>query len=226
MRPAPATALLAAFGCVAAMLIWWRATSRPAGEKSTPGTQSRTDTRESPGLVSNVSREPEPRGALAGNAVGQGTGPAFPGEGHTAGSRTPGVAEDALLPARISWPAARARSTAKGSAVSGGEPAVPVRLAFRALWYLGVDPEAERTWSRAINDPSSPPGVRSDLLVDMIDEGYTDNSHPTKADLPLIRARLELIERLAPYAMDQVNADAFEEAYKDLLAMYVRLTRS
>ena len=76
---------------------------------------------------------------------------------------------------------------------------------------------------RAINDPNMPPGVRSDLIEDLNDEGYSDNSNPTKEDLPLIIARLEILERLAPYAMDEVNAAAFEEAYKDLLEMYVRL---
>jgi hypothetical protein len=33
----------------------------------------------------------------------------------------------------------------------------------------------------------------------------------------LIVSRIQLIEELAPYAMDQVNADAFREAYKDLV---------
>jgi hypothetical protein len=37
------------------------------------------------------------------------------------------------------------------------------------------------------------------------------------ADLPLIMNRLWLIEEISGYAMDQVNADAFLEAYKDLL---------
>jgi hypothetical protein len=68
-----------------------------------------------------------------------------------------------------------------------------------------------------------PEEVRSDLIVDMIDEGYTDNSHPTKADLPVILARLEILERHAPYAMDQVNAAAFEEAYRTMLQLYIRL---
>ena len=39
----------------------------------------------------------------------------------------------------------------------------------------------------------------------------------------MILARLEIIERLSPYAIAKCNADAFEEAYKDLLNMYVRL---
>ena len=37
--------------------------------------------------------------------------------------------------------------------------------------------------------------------------------------------RLLTIEELASNAMDQVNADSFAEAYKDLWNMYVRLTR-
>ncbi|HEX5054817.1 MAG TPA: hypothetical protein VFZ65_23775 [Planctomycetota bacterium] len=100
---------------------------------------------------------------------------------------------------------------------------MPVRVAFRALWYLGVDPAAQATWNRAINDPTLSEGVRSDLIVDMIDEGYTDNERPGPADLPIVRARLEILERRAPYAMDAVNARAFEEAYRDLLALYLRL---
>jgi hypothetical protein len=125
----------------------------------------------------------------------------------------------------ITWPVARSSAAAAGRANAAGpaEPSVPVRIAFRALWYLGVDPAAESTWSRAINDPSLPDGVRSDLIVDMIDEGYTDNSRPTAADLPTILARLEIVERHAPHAMDDVNRDAFEEAYRHLLDMYVRL---
>jgi hypothetical protein len=58
----------------------------------------------------------------------------------------------------------------------------------------------------------------------MIDEGYTDNSHPGPADLPLIQRRLEILERHAPYAMDEVNRKAFEEAYQDMLKLYLRVS--
>jgi hypothetical protein len=37
--------------------------------------------------------------------------------------------------------------------------------------------------------------------------------------------RIQLIEELAPDAMDDVNAAAFQEAYKDLVNMYVRLAK-
>lgn len=124
---------------------------------------------------------------------------------------------------RRSWPLAKSAEGAAADAALEGEPEVPVKVAFRALWYVGVDPEADKIWMKAINDPRHPPGVRSDLIEDLHDEGYSDNSHPTAADLPIILARMEMIERLAPYALDQVNADAFEEAYKDLLNKYLRL---
>jgi len=123
------------------------------------------------------------------------------------------------------WPVVgpRLHPAPTATAAPADTPAVPARIAFRALWYLGTDPAAETTWRRAIDDPAHPAGVRSDLIVDMIDEGYTDNDHPTQDDLPVILARLELIERYAPYAMDTVNAEAFEVAYRHLLDLYVRL---
>jgi len=163
----------------------------------------------SPGTTAGESTRPDPAVAL----------PPSPG-----GDRRsiPAGRRGGLTWPRPAPPGARA-GTAASAGGEGGEPAVPIKLAFRALWYLGTDPAAERTWLRAINDPNTPPGVRSDLIEDMEDEGYSDNSRPTKKDLPIILARLDLIERYAPYAMDEVNARAFEIAYRRLLDLYVRL---
>lgn len=120
------------------------------------------------------------------------------------------------------WPVVEApRQASRGAPAAA--PAVTPEIAFEALKLVGVDASAETTWRRAIDDPAMPADVRSDLIEDLNQEGFVDNSHPTKDDLPLILARLELIERLAPLAKDEVNAAAFEEAYKDLLAMYERL---
>lgn len=102
---------------------------------------------------------------------------------------------------------------------------IPPALAFAALAEVGKDEAAEKTWRLAIRDPSLPPGIRSDLIEDLNDTGYPDPDHLTQADLPLILHRLALIERLYPHAMDRVNADAFEEAYKDLLQMWLALLR-
>ena len=88
-----------------------------------------------------------------------------------------------------------------------------------ALSLVGANPEAEAYWVSAINDPNLPANERKDLIEDLNEDGLSDPKHPGAEDLPLIVNRLRLIDELAPYALDQVNADAFQEAQKDLLAM-------
>jgi hypothetical protein len=86
-----------------------------------------------------------------------------------------------------------------------------------ALTFVGADPDAEAYWFAAINDLSLPPNERQDLIEDLNEVGLPDPEHPTVDDLPLIFNRLALIETIGPDAADEVNADAFLEAYKDLL---------
>lgn len=93
-----------------------------------------------------------------------------------------------------------------------------------ALSFVGFDPEAEEIWYNAINDPSLSANTRKDLIEDLNEDGFPDPHNTTMDDLPLIVNRLQLIEALAPEAMDDVNADAFAEAYKDLVNMYNRLS--
>jgi len=88
-----------------------------------------------------------------------------------------------------------------------------------ALSFVGADPAADAYWADAISDPTLPAEERKDLIEDLNEDGLSDPHHPGPADLPLIMARLRLIEELGPYAMDQVNADAFAEAEKDLIGM-------
>ncbi len=105
-------------------------------------------------------------------------------------------------------------------------PKDPVdKLARVALSFVGTDSDAEEYWISAINDPTLSANERKDLIEDLNEEGLPDPKHPTVDDLPLIVSRLLIIEELAPHAMDQANADAFQEAYKDLVNMFVRLTR-
>jgi hypothetical protein len=92
-------------------------------------------------------------------------------------------------------------------------------LARVALSFVGADPGTDDYWIGAINDPSLSAHERQDLIEDLNEDGISDPRHPGMDDLPLIATRIQLIEELAPYAMDQVNADAFEEAYKDLVNM-------
>lgn len=95
----------------------------------------------------------------------------------------------------------------------------PIRdpLAREALGWVGADPGAEEYWLAAINDPSLPADERKDLIEDLNEDGLSDPKHPTSDDLPLIVSRLRLIEAVGGEPMDEVNAGAFWEAYKDLI---------
>ena len=89
-------------------------------------------------------------------------------------------------------------------------------IARAALSSVGADPAADKYWMNAINDPTLPAEERKDLIEDLNEDGLSDPKNPSPQDLPLILNRLQLIEELAPHAMDQVNSDAFAEAQKDL----------
>lgn len=86
-----------------------------------------------------------------------------------------------------------------------------------ALGFVGADPGAEVYWLAAINDPALPANERKDLIEDLNEAGLADPKHPGPQDMPLIASRIRLLEEIGPFAMDPVNADAFDEAYKDLV---------
>ncbi|MDB6019231.1 MAG: hypothetical protein JWR19_3720 [Pedosphaera sp.] len=130
--------------------------------------------------------------------------------GEKAGNKTPNLAAQNVSPAGVNPAQAPAEDP----------------LAREALSYVGADANAERYWVEAINDPSRSAHERQNLIEDLNEDGLSDPKHPSVADLPLIWSRILLIEKLAPDAMDTVNAKAFDEAYKDLLEMYARLTNS
>ena len=69
-----------------------------------------------------------------------------------------------------------------------------------------------------------PASSRKNLIEDLNEDGFADPRHVTEDDLPLIYSRLRLIEEVGPDAMDDVNAAAFAEAYKDLVNMARKLT--
>jgi hypothetical protein len=106
------------------------------------------------------------------------------------------------------------------------DPAFKEQLGRYALDFVGNgDAEADEAWIQIINDPSLSADARQNLIEDLNEDGLSDPQNPSLNDLPLIESRLALIEELAPDAMDQVNADAFKEAYKDLVEMWVNLAR-
>jgi hypothetical protein len=97
--------------------------------------------------------------------------------------------------------------------------------ARKALRGVGSDPEAERYWLAAINNPFLPPDERQDLIEDLNEDGLIDPRGSAADDLPLIENRIRLIEQLMPESMDRVNAEAFKEAHKDLLNLQTKLSR-
>jgi hypothetical protein len=118
------------------------------------------------------------------------------------------------------------RQRAKAGAENAPEPLVPKPIARTALGYVGADEDAEEVWVNAINDPNRSADERKDLIEDLNEDGFPDPKNITEDDLPLIVSRLLLIEELAPDAIDDVNAAAFAEAYKDLVKMLERLGRN
>jgi len=97
------------------------------------------------------------------------------------------------------------------------KPPIQDPAARVALSFVGADPDAEEYWYAAINDPTLSEHERKDLIEDLNEDGLSDPKHPGPQDMPLILSRIRLIELLAPFSMDQVNAEAFAEAYKDLI---------
>jgi hypothetical protein len=113
--------------------------------------------------------------------------------------------------------------SAKAKSPNGSKKQIEDPAARAALSLVGSDPEAEQYWMKAINNPDLSAKERTNLIEDLNEDGLSDPKHPSMADLPLIVNRMQLIEKLAPDAMDQTNTDAFQEAYKDLAKMYARL---
>lgn len=93
-------------------------------------------------------------------------------------------------------------------------------MARFALRYVGIDHDAEDYWYASINDPTLSADERQNLIEDLNEEGFPDPENLTVDDLPLIERRIQIIELVGPEAMDEVNANAFAEAYKDLVDMY------
>jgi hypothetical protein len=91
-----------------------------------------------------------------------------------------------------------------------------------ALALVGSDSVAEQYWLLAINNSKLPAKERQDLIEDLNEEGFTNAKNPTPEDIKIIEHRIKLIDELAPHAMDNVNADAFREARKDLAQMLKR----
>ena len=89
-------------------------------------------------------------------------------------------------------------------------------LAREALALVGTDPYAEDYWFAALNNPALPQSERQDLVDDLNEEGFADPKHPTIDELPLLIARMQLLEDAAMWLGDQYE---WEEPYRDLQQM-------
>jgi hypothetical protein len=122
-------------------------------------------------------------------------------------------------PATNEQPNARQQPGAPGSPGARSKKPIQDPTARVALAFVGLDPEAEAYWATAINNPNLPANERKDLIEDLNEDGLSDPKSPGPQDMPIILSRILLIEELAPYSMDEVNAAAFLEAYKDLAGL-------
>jgi hypothetical protein len=209
--------MLVVAGCAAAAVAWFGRGFLPGGAEAPAA--SRT--------VPAAAAKPHAESALKGAVRSPAPPPVALPADRTRNDTKTAAPTPVVSPDRSADPGSWTVSmTAKTAEPSAAEPVIDEAMARAALRAVGKDPAAEAIWRRAINDPGLPRGVRSDLIEDLNDEGYADPDHLTQDDLPLILARLRLIEELSPLAMDEVNAAAFAEAYKDLLDMLARLRAS
>jgi hypothetical protein len=110
-------------------------------------------------------------------------------------------------------------------AAAASEPLVPVDVARHASIFVGADPEAEQVWYAAINDPNHSAEVRRELISALNEERFSDPATISAEDLPLIQSRIALIEEIAPDAIDENNAAAFEEVHQQLVNLLVQLAQ-
>jgi|SRR6266850_6308982 len=123
-------------------------------------------------------------------------------------------------PAEVAQPTPKEQAPVK--AKSPKPPKEPLKdpLARVALSLVGFDADAEEYWLAAINDPTITGEEKEDLIEDLNEEGFDDPKNVTADDIPLILARLNIIETYA----DELNARSFLEAYKDLWNMLAKAT--
>ena len=112
-------------------------------------------------------------------------------------------------------------------ALASSDTTAKEELGRAILGFVGADSTANDIWVALINDSALSAKARQDLIEDLNESGFSDGNgrRATAADLPLIESRILLLEEHSDSPMDEVNAAAFAEAYKDLVEMWVRLSQ-
>ncbi|MEP6663083.1 MAG: hypothetical protein ABJC04_05395 [Verrucomicrobiota bacterium] len=97
-------------------------------------------------------------------------------------------------------------------------------LARVALYYAGLDQQANELFHQTINDPGLPLKLRRELVEDLNQDGISNEKNPTPADQKLIDARLKLIDSYSGAFTEDRMIAALAEAKKDLLNLQQKAT--
>jgi hypothetical protein len=127
----------------------------------------------------------------------------------------PAVSSEAAL----SQSDAKAQPKTAKKPSGSGKKVIQDPIAREALALAGVDPYAEAYWFDALDNSALSQSERQDLVDDLNEEGLADPKHPTVDDLPLLLARVELLEDAAATYGDRYE---FQEPYDDL-AQLIRI---
>jgi hypothetical protein len=104
------------------------------------------------------------------------------------------------------------------------DPEVVESQARAALNFVGADPDAGTAWARAINDAELSAETREELIEELDVAGLpADPQRLTQDHLPLILSRIEIVEQLAPSALDDTNAAAFRAVHRRLTSLAASL---
>ncbi|MDB6029173.1 MAG: hypothetical protein JWM68_5396 [Verrucomicrobiales bacterium] len=99
------------------------------------------------------------------------------------------------------------------------DPAKKEPLARVALYFSGLDPQANELFDKAINDNGLSPRTRRHLMEDLNQDGIADRKNPTASDEKIIEARLQLIAKYQGLFTDPELIRGVNEASKDLNRM-------
>jgi len=115
-------------------------------------------------------------------------------------------------------PAAAAQPGAPAYSESALQSRTRELLARAAVTSVGVNPDSDQYWLAAITDENLSAEDRRELILALNDVRRTGPD-----DLPLIASRIALIEQAAPQAVDEADAAAFQEVYRELLIAFTSL---